>query len=46
MTTRQHDAHVHARTNYIFDRIINELFAQAEFGWNEWSRYAASGEWR
>jgi hypothetical protein len=41
----QHDHHLGPWIEYIFDRIIAELFAPGEFGWNEWSRYAAAGEW-
>jgi hypothetical protein len=41
----QHDHHIHARALHAFDEIIKALFAPAEFGWNEWSSYAASGEW-
>jgi hypothetical protein len=46
MTYRpQHDHHLGPWIDHILNRIINELFAPGEFGWNEWSRYAANGEW-
>jgi len=50
-TGRQHDAHIWDRTEWQMRCIYAALdlvwpnVAPAELGWNEWSRYAASGEW-
>lgn len=47
----QHNAHCNARINHVLDQIYEALgiteswFVQLS-GWQEWSKYAASGEWQ